>query len=211
MNGYRERTKRTISMLLCIVFVFCTLCMPALAEETPATPTDLAEAAEPFEWTETVEGVRITVTVRNGTGIADGEAPVIRTADADFVLAAEETLGIEQNDGRIIRHAVYRFFPGKTEGTGKVKMEKLGLTALQEMYPGSRISVYVLRYDETAPSRKDRARSIPAIVQTERNAITFSLPEPGLYDVLTFILLRVESLPEKGYATETEDENDASE
>ena len=211
MNGYRERTKRTISMLLCIVFVFCTLCMPALAEETPATPTDLAEAAEPFEWTETVEGVRITVTVRNGTGIADGEAPVIRTADADFVLAAEETLGIEQNDGRIIRHAVYRFFPGKTEGTGKVKMEKLGLTALQEMYPGSRISVYVLRYDETAPSRKDRAQSIPAIVQTERNAITFSLPEPGLYDVVTVIQLPEESLPENGEATETEDESDASE
>ena len=73
MNGCRERTRKTLAMLLSIVFVFCHVCIASLAEEIPATPTDLAGEAEPFEQTETVEGVRITVTVRDGARTADGD------------------------------------------------------------------------------------------------------------------------------------------
>ena len=109
MNGCRERTRKTLAMLLSIVFVFCHVCIASLAEEIPATPTDLAGEAEPFEQTETVEGVRITVTVRDGARTADGNTFVAKVSAADFVSAAEEALGIEQGDGRVIRHAVYRF------------------------------------------------------------------------------------------------------
>ena len=94
MNGCREKNRKTIAMLLCIVFVFCQLCMTALAEEIPATPTDLAGETEPFEQTETVDGVRITVTVRDGARTADGDDFVAKISAADFVSAAEEALGI---------------------------------------------------------------------------------------------------------------------
>ncbi len=209
MSGYREKTRKTIAMLLCIVFVFCQLCMPSLAEAVPATPTDLAGEAEPFEQTETVDGVRITVAVRDGARTADGDAFVAKISAADFVSAAEEALGIEQDAGRIIRHAVYRFSFGEMGGPGKVRMEKLGLTGLQEEYPGSRVSVYVLRYDETALSLKEKARSIPVIIQTERNTISFALPEPGLYDVVTVIQLPEEKQQEDAEPAAEETAGDA--
>ena len=196
MNGCRERTRKTLAMLLSIVFVFCHVCIASLAEEIPATPTDLAGEAEPFEQTETVEGVRITVTVRDGARTADGNTFVAKVSAADFVSAAEEALGIEQGDGRVIRHAVYRFSFGEMSGPGKVRMEKLGLTGLQEEYPGSRVSVYVLRYDETVQSLKEKVRSIPVIIQTERNTISFALQGPGLYDVVTVLQLPEEILLE---------------
>ena len=74
------------------------------------------------------------------------------------------------------------------------RMEKLGLTGLQEEYPGSRVSVYVLRYDETVQSLKEKVRSIPVIIQTERNTISFALQGPGLYDVVTVLQLPEESI-----------------
>ena len=211
MNGCRERTRKTLAMLLSIVFVFCHVCIASLAEEIPATPTDLAGEAEPFEQTETVEGVRITVTVRDGARTADGNTFVAKVSAADFVSAAEEVLGIEQGDGRVIRHAVYRFSFGEMSGPGKVRMEKLGLTGLQEEYPGSRVSVYVLRYDETVQSLKEKVRSIPVIIQAERNTISFALPEPGLYDVVTVAQLPEESLPadEKPAAEEADEAGSA--
>lgn len=211
MNGCRERTRKTLAMFLSIVFVFCHVCIASLAEEIPATPTDLAGEAEPFEQTETVEGVRITVTVRDGARTVDGNTFVAKVSAADFVSAAEEALGIEQGDGRVIRHAVYRFSFAEMSGPGKVRMEKLGLTGLQEEYPGSRVSVYVLRYDETVQSLKEKVRSIPVIIQAERNTISFALPEPGLYDVVTVAQLPEESLPadEEPAAEEADDAGSA--
>ena len=210
MNGYRERIRKTIAMLLCIVFVFCHACIPSLAEETPATPTDLAGKTEPFEQTETVEGVRITVTVRKGARTDGENACVAKAAGTEFIPAAEEVLSIGQDASRIIRHAVYRFSFREMGGPGKVKMEMLGLTGLKKEYPGSRISVYVLRYDEKARSLKEKVRSIPVIIQTERDTISFSLSEPGLYDVVTVIQLPEECLPVNEEPTEAETDDGVS-
>ena len=49
MNGYRERIRKILAMLLCVVFVCCQFSMTSLAEEGFATPTDLAGEPEPFE------------------------------------------------------------------------------------------------------------------------------------------------------------------
>ena len=82
-------------MLLCIVFVFCH----SLAEEGTATPTDLT--GEPFERTEIVDGVKITVTVKDGAEAPDDEPVVTKDNNAEFALAAETVLGLEQNEDKI--------------------------------------------------------------------------------------------------------------
>ena len=191
MNGYRKRIRRILAMLLCIVFVFCH----SLAEEGTATPTDLA--GEPFERTEIVDGVKITVTVKDGAEALDDKPVVTKVNNAEFALAAETVLGLEQNDSTLIHHMIWSITLREMGGNGKIKLEKLGLTGLQEQYPDGTVSVYVLQYNGAAQSLRDKARVIPAIIKTEQNTVTFSLTEPGLYDVVTAV-----RMPEKAAAAE---------
>ena len=164
MNGYRKRIRRILAMLLCIVFVFCH----SLAEEGTATPTDLA--GEPFERTEIVDGVKITVTVKDGAEALDDVPVVTKVNNAEFALAAETVLGLEQNDSTLIRHMIWSITLREMGGNGKIKLEKLGLTGLQEQYPDGTVSVYVLQYNGAAQSLRDKARVIPAIIKTEQKA-----------------------------------------
>ena len=195
MNGYWERIRRILAMLLCIVFVSCHFSMTSLAEEGTATPTDLAEETEPFEQTETVDGVKITVTVKDGAESPDGNIVIAKANNAEFAIAAEAVLGIEQNENSIIRHMIYSIALSKMSGSGRVKLEKLGLTGLQEQYPDGTISIHVLQYNGSAQPLKDKARVVPAIIKTEQNTVTFSMTEPGLYDVVTAIRLPEKTAP----------------
>ena len=187
MNGYRERIRKILAMLLCVVFVCCQSSMTSLAEEGFATPTDLAGEPEPFERTETLDGVKITVTVKDGAETPEGDTVIAKVNNAEFALAAETALGLEQDGSTIVRHMIYSITLSEMRGTGKVKLEKLGLTGLQEAYPEGTISVHVLQYNGSAQSLRDKARMIPAFIKTEQNTVTFSLTEPGLYDVVTAV------------------------
>lgn len=196
MNVYGKRIRRILAMLLCIVFVFCH----SLAEEGTATPTDLA--GEPFERTETVEGVKITVTVKDGAEAPDDEPVIAKVNNAEFALAAEAVLGLEQNENTVIRHMICSITLREMGGSGKIKLEKLGLTGLQEQYPDGTINVYVLQYNGSAQNLREKARVIPAIIKTEQNTATFTLTESGLYDVVTAV-----RMPEKtATAEETSEE-----
>ena len=211
MNGYRNRIRKILALLLCVVFVFCHISTASLAEEGIATPTDLAGEPEPFERTETVDGVKITVTVKDGAELPENGPVVTKVNNAEFVQAAEAALGLEQTDTTIIRHLIYSVALTGMRGNGKVKLEKLGLTELQEQYPGSQVSVYVLWYDGTTRNSKDPVRTIPVVVQPERNTITFTLAEPGMYDVVTAIQLSQEEQPddhEEPAGPDTADEDD---
>ena len=197
MNGYRKKNRKMLAMLMCIVLVFCHFSVTSLAEEGIATPTDLAGEPEPFERTETVDGVKITVTVKEGADIPDGEAVVTKVNNEVFAIAAETSLGLAQNSSTVIRHMIYSISIRDMRGTGKVKLEKLGLTGLQEQYPDGTISVHVLQYNESAQNLRDKAQVIPAFIKTEQNTVTFSLADPGLYDVVTAV-----QLPEETAAAE---------
>ena len=200
MNGYGKRIRGILAMLLCIVFVFCH----SQAEKGTATPTDLA--GEPFERTETVDDVKITVTVKDGAETQDDEPVVIKANNAEFALAAETVLGLEQDNSTVIRHILYSITLREMSGCGKIKMERLGLTSLQEQYPDGTISIHVLQYNGSAQSLREKARVIPAIIKTEQNTVIFSLTEPGLYDVVTVIRMPAKTVSAEGTGGETTEE-----
>ena len=130
MNDLRNMFRRVSAVLLCAAFLLYGT-MPAPAEETPAIPTDPEETEGPFEQTETVDGIRITVTAEPGVFAADAKLSVAETDDAEIARAAEKTLGIEAGDIVIILHRMCRISGAEPNGTARITMEKLGLTDLQ--------------------------------------------------------------------------------
>ena len=88
MNHHRNMLRRISASLLCAVFLLGGS-LPARAEQIPATPTDLEEKAQPFEQTETAEGVRITVTAEPGVFAADAVLSVVKADDAEAARAAD--------------------------------------------------------------------------------------------------------------------------
>ncbi len=200
MNRYGKRIRRIPAMLLCIVFVFCH----SQAEKGTATPTDLAGI--PFEWTETIDDVKITVTVKDGAETQDDEPVVIKANNAEFALAAETVLGIEQDNSTVVRHMLYSITLREMGGSGKIKLERIGLTGLQEQYPDGTISVHVLQYNGSAQSLREKARVIPAIIKTEQNTVIFSLTAPGLYDVVTVMRLPAKTVSAEETSEEATEE-----
>ena len=211
MNGYRGRIRKILAMLLCVVFVFCQFSMTSLAEEGTATPTDLGGEPEPFERTETLDGVKITVTVKDGAETPEGDTVITKVNNTEFAMAVEAALGLEQDGSTLIRHMIYSISLSEMRGTGKVKLEKLGLTGLQEEYPDGTISVHVLQYYGSAQSLRDKAQMIPAFIKTEQNTVTFSLTEPGLYDVVTAVKIPEGTTPEEELNSEERTEESPDE
>ena len=172
MNGYRNWIRKTGAAILCAVFLLSCL-VPAYAEETPATPTDLAEVTEapeeetlfeegdvseeetpeeapepdeepPFVQTLTAEGVRITVTADPGVFSADAELTVELTEDETFARAAEAVLGVTPGSSGIVLHRIYLFSGAEMNGSARVTMERLGLKELQAKNPGAEITLYAV-------------------------------------------------------------------
>lgn len=182
MNDPRNMFRRISAALLCAVFLLCGT-MPAPAEETPATPTDLEEVATSFEQTETVDGIRITVTAEPGVFAADAKLSVVKADDADAARAAEKTLGIEAGDTVIILHRMYCVSGAKINGTARITLEKLGLTDLQAQYPDGEISADVLRV------YADKAQKINAEINLSENWTVFTIDGTGVYDLAVTVRL----------------------
>ena len=182
MNDPRNMFRRISAALLCAVFLLCGT-MPAPAEETPATPTDLEEVATSFEQTETVDGIRITVTAEPGVFAADAKLSVVKADDADAARAAEKTLGIEAGDTVIILHRMYRVSGAEINGTARITLEKLGLTDLQAQYPDGEISADVLRV------YADKAQKINAEINLSENWTVFTIDGTGVYDLAVTVRL----------------------
>ena len=150
MNHHRNMLRRISASLLCAVFLLGGS-LPARAEQIPATPTDLEEKAQPFEQTETAEGVRITVTAEPGVFAADAVLSVVKADDAEAARAAEKALGAEAGETVIILHRMYRISGAEMSGNARITLEKLGLTDLQAQDPGSQVRSPCARQQATAP------------------------------------------------------------
>ena len=228
MNGYRNWIRKTGAAILCAVFLLSCL-VPAYAEETPATPTDLAEVTEapeeetlfedgdvseeetpeeapepdeepPFVQTLTAEGVRITVTADPGVFSADAELTVELTEDETFARAAEAALGVTPGSSGIVLHRIYLFSGAEMNGSARVTMERLGLKELQAKYPGAEISVFVLT------GQGDRAQKTDADVNIARDSAAFLLASPGAVDLLTLVQRPAEPEPEEEKEEEQPDD-----
>lgn len=182
MNDHRNMVRRISAALLCAVFLLCGT-MPAPAEETPATPTDLEATAEPFEQTETVDGIRIIVTAEPGVFAADAKLSIVKADDVEATRAAEITLGIEAGDTVIILHRMYRVSGAEINETARITLEKLGLTDLQAQYPDGEISAAVLRIEA------DKAQKINAEINVSENRAVFSIDGTGVYDLAVTVRL----------------------
>lgn len=188
MNHLRDMLRRISASLLCALFLLGGS-MPARAEQMPATPTDLEEKAEPFEQTETAEGVRITVTAEPGVFAADAVLSVVKADDAEAARAAEKALGAEAGDTVIILHRMYRISGAEMSGNARITLEKLGLTDLQAQYPDAEISAAVLRIEA------DKAQKINAEISVSGNRAVFSTDRTGVYDLAVTVRLPEQEEP----------------
>ena len=194
MSTYRSRIMRILAMLLCIVLVVCHS-STAPAEKTAATPTDLTEKEKPFEQTETVDGVIITVKAKEGAAASDSTLSVEKADNEHFRQSAEKALEIEPDENVLIHHLILNIAVTGMNGTCKVRMQKLGLTGMQEQYPDSEINVYVLLYHEAETDTREATQRIPAIVRVQQDAIDFVMAEPGMYDVVTVVRRPIKEIP----------------
>ena len=182
MNDHRDMLRRISAALLCAVMLACGS-ISAPAEGIPATPTDLGPGTEPFEQSETVDGVRITVTAEPGVFAADAKLSIVKADDVEATRAAEKTLGIEAGDTVIILHRMYRVSGAEINGTARITLEKLGLTDLQAQYPDGEISAAVLRIEA------DKAQKINAEINVSENRAVFSIDGTGVYDLAVTVRL----------------------
>ena len=166
----------------------CSRCKDSYQKTLPR----LERPAVPFGQTETVDGVKITVSAEAGVFDADAKLNISKTGNGDFTGAAETALGIRAGERIIISHAVYGISGAEMNGSAQAKLENLKLTDLRRTYPEGRVTVYVLRYDENAQKATDRAVRVSEEENPDGNSISFDLSELGLYDVMT-----VTRLPEK--------------
>ena len=167
MKDFQEFFKHRILYIFAVIIVLSSLIAIASAEIYAATSTDLYSKDEYFEQSDLIDGIKVTLTVRAGATESEEET-FSKENNEDFSHAAEALLGIEKKDNPIIRHSIYRISLKEMKGHGKVVMENLDITELQEQYSGCQIGIYVLKYNA-----EDR--------------IMFSLMEPGIYDVVTVI------------------------
>ncbi len=137
--------------------------------------SQLEKPVVPFEQTETVDGIQITVTAAASVFDVDAHLDITKSGNSDFTGAVEAVLGIESSDNIIIRHDVFGFSGAEMNGSAQVKLENMDLSALQEIYPEGTLSVYVLRYDESAQDTGEKAKRVSADVNTESNTVFFSI------------------------------------
>ena len=146
-------------------------------------PAPQPETAEAYERTETVDGVRITVSADAGVIPAETALSVEAAHDADFVRAAETALGNASGDEVILHLAQYRFSCDGLNGAVRIRLEHLPLSVLPEQYPGMDLCVFVMRYDPAGPS----AEPVSAATDISRNTVAFTLVNPGLYDIIAVL------------------------
>ena len=166
----------------------CSRCKDSYQKTLPR----LERPAVPFGQTETVDGVKITVSAEAGVFDADAKLNISKTGNSDFTGAAETALGVRAGERTVISHSVYSISGAKMNGSAQAELENLKLTDLRRTYPEGRVTVYVLRYDENAQKAADRAVRVFEEANPDGNSISFDLSELGLYDVMT-----VTRLPEK--------------
>ena len=186
-HDYQEtgRTEATYDAEGSVTYT-CSRCGDSYTKELPKPE----KPEEPFEQSETVNGVKVTVTA--AAGVFAREANITAGGGDAFTRAAESVLGIEAGEGVIIRHMVYSFAGSGMNGEARVKMERLGLSEYRNAHPGSEVSVYVLRYNAGTRRTEEMARRVSADTDVGGDRVSFMLTEPGMYDVL--IVVR---LPEK--------------
>ncbi len=136
-----------------------------------------------------MDGAKLTVKAAVGVFDADTRLNISKTGNSDFTGAAENVLGIRAGERIIICHTVYSISGAEMNGSAQAKLENLKLTDLQQAYPVSTVSVYVLRHDANAQRAADQARRISAEVNLGGNSVSFDLSEPGLYDVVKVVRL----------------------
>lgn len=213
MKEFRNWFRNMTAMLLCLALLAGICCVPALSETPAASATDLTEVEEPapqpdqpeageepapqpgteepqlpetnedYSQTETIDGVRITISADAGVFPAGTALTVTTADDADFARAAEAAMGTASGSEIIFRHAQYRFSCDAMNGAARISLEHLALSALQAQYPDADFCVVVLRYNPAGPS----AEPVSASADISRNTVAFTLAEPGLYDILAVI------------------------
>ena len=161
--------------------------------EPTAVPTaEPTPAPVPFEQTETVEGVRFTVTAEAGVFAAGARLTIQKDQSGGTTRAAEKALGVSSGKNTVVRHAAYSLTGPAMNGSAKVQIEKLDFTSLQNQYPGAEIKAFVVRCDTTGAAEKLQAK-----VNLGNNQAELSLPQLGVLDVVTVI-----TLPEEPEAQE---------
>ena len=217
MKRNRGSHRRLLSILLCLMLLTGGISVTAAEEYAVATPTDLAAEPEPFRMTETLDGVRISITAEAGVIPAETGMTVSRISHGELEQAAETALNIARGRDIIAFHKIYRFSAGEMNGSAQVKAEDPELPELQGRYPEGEISVFVTRYDEHGAALRDRAVRVPAQVNIQKNTVSFSIAAAGVYDITAVVRMPEAEEPEEPEepaqeeATETEEEEPAAE
>ena len=164
---------------------------PSTPPEETATPDPTDVPSAPFEKTYTMDdGVRFVITAPAGVIIPGKEIFVEREkVEEELENAILKTLEIVKNDYTVIQHKMYLSSGASLNGEAKVRIEKLGLTDLQKSYPGSSISVFVLRCNLDEPVPADRIKKLQRDLDLENNLLQFFVTSLGLFDVVTVIRL----------------------
>ena len=189
----------------------CSRCGESFTEVLPM----LERPETPFEQTETVDGVKVTVSAAAGVIASDARMNISGGGSGAFTGAAETVLGVEAGDSVIVRHAVFSFTGAEMKGEARVRMRGLGLNSLRDAYPDGEISVYVLRYIGESSRAEEIARRVSADADIGGDSVSFMLSEPGMYDVVTVVRLPEKAVEpageEQGEPVEEEQGEPASE
>ena len=181
-------------------------------DETPSDPQEQPEtentAAPAFEQQETVEGVHFTVKADPGVFAPETRLAIEKTGNKDFAQAVETVLGLhgDPEDGRMVRHRIYRIAGPDPNGTAKVILTGLDFMNLQEKYPEGEIQSFVMRWFPEKEKAEEQAVRIPCTAFPEENKLVFNMQAPGLLDVVTVITPAGEAEDEAPAEKEPEEE-----
>ena len=172
-------------------------------EEIKAKQIPQAEAA--FRQVEIVDDLVFTITADEGVFEQDDRLCVERISSSDFEQAAEAVLNPGSTEQ--ITHRIYRISGAEIDGVAVVTVSNLDITELEEAYPDSKVSVYVLRADPEKEGTGETASRLRIKVRRQENTIAFQITGHGDYDIVTTVeKAEAEESPE---INETDRDNDS--
>lgn len=170
-----------VSSALCLMILFSCVFSFAQAENA-ATPTDLQEAAVPFEQTETVDGLRFTA---RREAAAPGAA--IRIAGL-----TPPACPWNPENGTLTKRLLFSVSGLETLGESAFTVDRLDFGLFRSVCPEGKIRLSMTRYSLSDTQLEKPLGTVSVQPDYATGILSFTLRESGIYDLLITV-----TLPEK--------------
>ena len=197
--------RKRIAMLMAWMILFGSFSVPAYASEEGLpipeesavwadSTSDFYDSAEasasipsaPFHQTANVDGVLFTIDAAEGV-IVPGSEIVIEldseeNGSSGMKSYAVRALGLENAGENVhVFHTVFRLYGAALSGSARVRMERVGFSALRNQYPDGAFSVFLVH------RASDGASVMDPYIGFDQNAVEFSSSEMGEFDLVTVV------------------------